>query len=146
VSAVPDHDSPEVGGLQNTGTNLGASIGTALAGSILIAGLTSSFLTGIQQNPAVPDSVKAQANVELAGGVPFISDADLQAALDQAEVSEDTATAILEVNQQARLDGLRAALVVLAVVALLALFAARRIPTQQPGSTPLPSAEPSSAS
>jgi hypothetical protein len=146
VSAVPDHDSPEVGGLQNTGTNLGASIGTALAGSILIAGLTSSFLTGIQQNPAVPDSVKAQANVELAGGVPFISDADLQAALDQAEVSGEVATAVLEVNQQARLDGLRAALVVLAVVALLALFAARRIPTQQPGSTPLPSAEPSSAS
>jgi predicted MFS family arabinose efflux permease len=32
VSAVPDEDSPEVGGLQNTGTNLGASIGTALAG------------------------------------------------------------------------------------------------------------------
>jgi MFS family permease len=146
VSAVPDEDSPEVGGLQNTATNLGASIGTALAGSILIAVLTTSFLTGVQQNPAVPDSVKAQANVELAGGVPFISDADLQAALDQADVSEETATAALEANEQARLDGLRAALVVLAVIALVALFSARRIPTTQPGSAPLPSAEPSSAS
>jgi hypothetical protein len=66
--------------------------------------------------------------------VPFISDADLQAALDQAGVSGDTSTAVLEVNQQARLDGLRAALVVLAGAALLALFAARRIPTRQPGS------------
>jgi hypothetical protein len=65
--------------------------------------------------------------------VPFISDADLQAALDQADVSEETSTAVLEVNQQARLDRLRAALV-LAGVALLALFAARRIPTEQPGS------------
>jgi hypothetical protein len=55
--------------------------------------------------------VKAQANVELAGGVPFISDADLQAALDRARVSEETATAVLEANQQARLDGLRTALV-----------------------------------
>ncbi|HTF58709.1 MAG TPA: MFS transporter, partial [Actinomycetes bacterium] len=90
----------------------------------------------IDQNPAVPDSVKAQADVELAGGVPFISDADLQAALDQAGVSEETAAAVLEANRQARLDGLRAALVVLAGVALLALFAARRIPTTQPGSTP----------
>jgi hypothetical protein len=54
VSAVPDEQSPEVGGLQNTGTNLGASIGTALAGAILIAALTSSFLTEIDQNPAVP--------------------------------------------------------------------------------------------
>jgi Na+/melibiose symporter-like transporter len=136
VSAVPDEESPEVGGLQNTGTNLGASIGTALAGSILIAFLTSSFLTGIQQNPEVPDSVKAQANVELAGGVPFISDADLQAALDRSGASEETATAVLEANQQARLDGLRSALVVLAGVAVLALFAARRIPAQQPGSAP----------
>jgi anti-sigma-K factor RskA len=72
----------------------------------------------------------------VAGGVPFISDADLQAALDQADVSEETSTAALEANRQARLDGLRAALVVLALVAVLALFAARRIPTQQPGSTP----------
>ena len=39
VSAVPDEDSPAVGGLQNTATNLGAALGTALAGSILIASL-----------------------------------------------------------------------------------------------------------
>jgi hypothetical protein len=29
VSAVPDELSPEVGGLQNTATNIGASLGTA---------------------------------------------------------------------------------------------------------------------
>jgi MFS family permease len=134
VSAVPDEDSPEVGGLQNTGTNLGASLGTALAGSILIAALTASFLGGVQQNPAVPDSVKSQANVELAGGVPFMSDSDLQAALTKAGVTGDAATAILDVNREARLDGLRAALVVLATIALLALFSAQRMPTVQPGS------------
>jgi MFS family permease len=135
VSSLPDEASPEVGGLQNTGTNLGASIGTALAGSILIAGLTASFLQGIEQNPAVPASVKSQANVKLAGGVPFISDADLAAALDKAGTSEEASKAILDVNQQARLDGLRGALVALAAIALLALFAARRIPNEQPGST-----------
>jgi MFS family permease len=134
VSSVPDEESPEVGGLQNTGTNLGASIGTALAGSILIAGLTASFLQGIEQNPAVPASVKSQANVKLGGGVPFISDADLTAALHKAGASEETSKAILVVNQQARLDGLRAALIPLGAIALLALFSARRIPNVQPGS------------
>jgi hypothetical protein len=136
VSAVPDEQSPEIGWLQNTGTNLGASVGTALAGSILIAGLTASFLQGIEQNPAVPASVKSQANVELVGGVPFISDADLAAALDKAGSSEQTSEAILDVNQQARLDGLRIALVALAAIALLAFFSARRIPKEQPGSAP----------
>jgi len=56
----------------------------------------------------------------------------LQAALDQAGVSEETATAILKVNQQARLDRLRAALVVLTGVALLVLFSARWIPNPWP--------------
>ena len=68
VSAVPDSKSPEVGGLQNTASQFGASLGTALAGSILIAALTASFLTGIDQNPAVPDEVVAQANVQLSDG------------------------------------------------------------------------------
>ena len=51
VSAVPDSESAEVGGLQNTATNLGASLGTALIGSVLIAALSASALAGIQNNP-----------------------------------------------------------------------------------------------
>jgi MFS family permease len=128
VSAVPDDESPEVGGLQNTATNLGASIGTALAGSLLIAALTSSFLTGIQTNPAVPSEVSDQATVQLAGGIPFISDADLERALTDAGVSAETSQGIIDENEQARLDGLRVALSVLAVIALVALFFSRRVP------------------
>ena len=86
VSSVPDEQSGEVGGLQNTITNLGISIGTALTGAIIIATLTTSFLTGIEQNPAVPASVKSQAKTQLAGGVPFISDEDLKTALNKAHV------------------------------------------------------------
>src|SRR4029078_3853679 len=54
VSAVPDEQSGEVGGLQNTGTQLGASIGTALAGAILISALATSVFTCIQTNTALP--------------------------------------------------------------------------------------------
>jgi len=140
VSAVPDEESPEVGGLQNTATNLGASIGTALAGSLLIAALTTSFLNGIQENPAVPAQVSAEANVKLAGGIPFISDADLENALTKAGASDEVAQAVLNENKQARLDGLRIALAALALMALIALFLTRRIPTEQPGSSvPTPS-------
>ena len=60
VSSVPDEQSGEVGGLQNTITNLGISVGTALTGAIVIAALSSSFLTGVEENPAVPAAVKAQ--------------------------------------------------------------------------------------
>jgi len=137
VSSVPDEQSSEVGGLQNTVTNLGASIGTALAGTILIAALTTSFLTGIEHNSAVPNDVKTQANVQLAGGAPFISDSDLEAALKQAGVSATATQAIVDENETARIDGLRASLSVLALFALLALVFSRLLPTVQPEPDPL---------
>jgi Na+/melibiose symporter-like transporter len=134
VSAVPDKLSPQVGGLQNTATNLGAAIGTALAGSLLIAALTAAFLQGVQDNPSIPEQVKSQASVQLASGVPFLSDADLRAALQDANASSEVTTAALEVNSDARVAGLRSALAVLALIALLGLFSARRIPTRPPQS------------
>ena len=133
VSAVPEEESPEVGGVQNTMTNLGASLGTALAGSLMIAAVTSSFIANIQQNPAIPDEAKSQAEVELADGVPFVSDADLEAALEEAQVSSETTDAAIEDYQDARIDGLRAALAILAVLAIVALFFVQRIPSTQPG-------------
>jgi hypothetical protein len=133
VSAVSDEQSGEVGGLQNTVTNLGASIGTALAGAVLIAALTASFFSDIQSNPAIPPELSAQAQVELSNGIPFVSDDDLRQGLEAAGIPDATADAIVEENEQARLDGLRAALSVLAVLALIAFVFANGIPTRQPG-------------
>jgi MFS family permease len=132
VSAVPDDESPEVGGLQNTMTNLGASLGTALAGSLLIASLTSAFLANIQQNPAIPADAKQQAQVELAGGVQFVSDADLENAMDEAGVEQATADEALGAYADARLAGLRSALAILGLLSIVALFLAQGIPRAPP--------------
>jgi MFS family permease len=132
VSAAPEELAPEVGGLQNTASQFGASLGTALAGSVLIAALTTSFLSGIAGNPEVPPEVAEQANVELASGVPFISDADLGSALQEAGVDQQTADAVLDDYGNARVDGLRTALALLAIFAVIALFFTRRVPDEQP--------------
>jgi len=133
VSAVSDEEATEVGGVQNTMTNLGASLGTALAGSLLIASLTSAFLTNVQQSPAIPASAKEQAQVELAGGVAFVSDADLEAALEAAGAEPAATEAALAAYTDARLTGLIAALGILAVLAVVALFLAQGIPTRPVG-------------
>jgi MFS family permease len=140
VSAVPDEQSPEVGGVQNTATNLGASLGTAIAGSILFATLTSAFLTNIQNNPAIPASVKSQAQeqVKITGSVPFVSDADLEAALKEQDLDDPTTEAALADYQDARITGLKSALAILALLAFVALFLAQLIPRRQPGA-PAPS-------
>jgi hypothetical protein len=135
VSSVSDEPSGEVGGLQNTLMNLGASLGTALAGSILIATLTMAFVQGIEENPAAPTEISTQAGVELAAGVPFVSDAQLEDALHDAGIQDPEAQAIVDENEKARILALRASLAVLAIAALVALFLTRMIPVEPVGSS-----------
>ena len=142
VSSVPTEKSSEVGGLQNTASQLGASIGTALAGSILIAALTTSFLAGIEANPNVPQSMKTQANTNLSAGAPFISNSEAQAQLEEAGVPTDVQDDILTAYEDSQIAGLRTALSILAVMGVISLFFTGRLPKKQPGSEP---AEPDSA-
>jgi hypothetical protein len=132
VSAVPDEKSGEVGGLQNTVTNLGASIATALTGAVLISVLTTTFLSGLENDPAVSDELSSRAEVELSSGIPFVSDAQLEEGLAAAGVDQATADAVVEENATARIEGLRAALAVLALITFAALWTSRRLPTTQP--------------
>ena len=141
VSAVPDSESAEAGGLQNTAMNLGASLGTAVIGSILLATLSASVLTGIVSNPDVPDSVKDQATTELSAGVPFVSDTQLHTALDDAGVDPEVADEIVAVNADARLDALRLAFSVAALLAIAALLFTGRVPKVPPGAPEKEAAE-----
>ena len=136
VSAVPDDRSEEVGGLQNTAMFLGSSLGTAVVGSILIAALTASLVSGVQSSTAIPQAVKQQTTVKLAAGAPFISDSQLESALNKAGVPAGEAQATVEINRKARVQALDAALAVTAVVTVLALFFTGGLPKRPVGSGP----------
>ncbi len=92
----------------------------------------------MQGNPAIPQQLQTQASVQLASGVPFVSDAQLQTALTDAGVPPDVTAAAVDVNREARVTGLRSALAVLAVIAMIGLFAARRIPREPVTGPPQP--------
>jgi MFS family permease len=141
VSAVDDSETAEVGGLQNTLTNLGASLGTALVGAVLISGLTAGLINGVQTSSAIPDNVKLNASTELAGGVPFVSDTALEDQLNAANVPAEQADAIVDANRDARIKGLRDALWVVAFAELIALFLDGFIPTKPVGVPPQEEAE-----
>ena len=91
-----------------------------------------------RSRPASPQ----RQQTELAGGIPFLSDAQLKAALSEANVPAATADAVVEENAQSRIDGLRAAVSVLALFALVALLFTRGIPTVQPGTPSKPVSAP----
>src|SRR5215218_6185944 len=110
----PHELSPEVGGLQiPRPTSARRS-----AGSVLIAIITATVLTGIQGNPAVPPDLQ--------------QDADVESALEEARVSGETTAAIIAENQKARLRALRSAPAIIALVAAAALPFTGPIPTRQP--------------
>ena len=67
-----------------------------------------------------------------------MSDADLKVALSDAHVPAQTADAIVKTNEQSRIDGLRVAVSILALFALVALLFTGGIPTVQPGAQPKP--------
>ena len=128
VSAMPDSQSAEVGGLQNTFTNFGASLGTALVGAVLIGSLTTGFIEGVTNNPAVPAEVTAQATVQLESGVPFISDSELRTGLASTDLTPATQDAIVAENASARLVGLRSALWLVALLIVVGLFFTGMLP------------------
>jgi hypothetical protein len=64
--------------------------------------------------------------------VPFVSDADLQKALDKSNVDQQAADAAIDAYQSARISGLTNSLALLAFVSLIGLFLAQRIPRRQP--------------
>ena len=70
-----------------------------------------------------------------------MSDAQLQKAMQDAGQSEATTKTVVDENAKARIDGLHAALGVLALIAVVALFFTGRIPRVQPGHAD-PEAEP----
>ncbi len=89
-----------------------------------------------------PTTSPSKAEAELATGVPFVSDEDLETALDEARVPGNTADAVVDENAEARIDGLRSALALLALISLLAPLFTRGIPTVQPGATAQANAPP----
>jgi len=133
VSAVDESRTDEVGGLQNTVTNLGISVSTAITGALIVTALGASLLNGIEHNPAVPQDLKTKASAQLASGAAFVSDAELEEGLKKAGVPQQSTEEIVSENEHSRLVGLRAALSLLAIVCVMSLMFCGRLPDVQPG-------------
>jgi predicted MFS family arabinose efflux permease len=128
MSSVDPAKTNEAGGLQGTAQNLGASLGTALIGSVLIAALTSGLISRVEQNPDIPPPVRAEVARLAEKGIPVVPVDDVeQAAIDQ-EVPPDQAKALADDYGDAQLDGLKRAIGAIAVIALLSLWFTRRLP------------------
>ena len=128
MSSVDPAKTNEAGGLQGTAQNLGASLGTALIGSVLIAAMTSGFASRVQENPALTPPVRERVEQVAQEGIPVVPVEDVErAALDQG-VPSAQAKAIADDYGDAELQGLKRAIGAVAILALLSLWFTRRLP------------------
>ena len=134
-SSVDASGRGEAGGLQYTGQQLGSSLGVALIGAIVLAGLTGTFVSTIQADPRISDEVAAQVSVAAGSGVDFVSSADIEAAAQQAGLDEATTQAIVDDYEEAQLRSLKAGLLAAAFIAFASLAFTKDLPhgAQAPG-------------
>jgi EmrB/QacA subfamily drug resistance transporter len=135
-SSVEASGRSEAGGLQYTSQQLGSSLGVALIGAIVIAGLTSNFLGNVEDDPRISDEVAAQVGVAVGDGVDFISIDQAAEALEGTSLDSATAAAVVEDYASAQLQALRAGLLVAAIIALLSLLFTGRLPSGRPQPPP----------
>jgi hypothetical protein len=136
MSSVDEAQSNVAGGLQGTAQNLGASLGTALIGAVLIAAMGNAFVASIDDNKAVSDKVATQVTAAAQKGLPVASVADVQDALEHAGVPADQADAVADEYGDAQLHGLKRAIGAVAIFALLALWFTRQLPSRPGGAPP----------
>jgi MFS family permease len=130
MSSVDPAKTNEAGGLQGTAQNLGASLGTALIGAVLISSLTNGFVDRVEQNPSLPSAVKAKVAAAAEKGIPVATVDDVEKAARAQGVPPDQAEAVAGHYGDAELQGLKRAIGAVALFALLALWFTRRLPAR----------------
>ncbi len=130
MSSVAPEKSSEGGGLQGTAQNLGASLGTAIIGAVLLSSLATGFSERVAESPDVPEAARQTIVASTEEGIDIVPvDAAYQAGLDGG-LTEDQASAVAEDYGEAQLLALRLALGAVGLSALLALAFTRRLPTE----------------
>jgi MFS family permease len=146
MSSVGPTQTNEAGGLQGTAQNLGASLGTALIGAILLIGLTNGFATRIEDDPTLPADLRTQlADTARSTGLEVVPVDQVTEAATAAGLPPDQVAAITAAYGEAQLAGLRGALGAVALFAVLGLWFTRRLPSRSESAAateaaPLPAA------
>jgi EmrB/QacA subfamily drug resistance transporter len=130
MSSVDESRSNEAGGLQGTAQNLGGSLGTALIGAVLLAGLTSGFVNRVADNKALPPRMQNQVVEAAAPGIDIVPVADVEKAARDAGLSPRQASAVADDYADAQIEALKRSLFAVAFFAVLAFWFTRKLPVE----------------
>jgi EmrB/QacA subfamily drug resistance transporter len=131
LSAVPVTEAGEAAGVNNTFRQLGATLGNAVIGSVLIAGLTTNFIQGVKDSTVIP----AQAKSQIEGGAARQAQslgADENSRSNMAKLPQSAKDELTAIQRQATTEGVKHALGYGVVILGLGVLASLRLPGGQP--------------
>lgn len=132
VSASPKELAGDVGALRGVVNNVSSALGTALGGVVAV-GLLGLIITTSFSQSNLPAALEREINFDT---INFVSNDQLQEVLAGTSATPAEVEEAVQINESARLRALRAAFLILAAIALLAIFPASRLPNYVPGEVP----------
>jgi MFS family permease len=129
MSSVPSERGSEAGGLQGTAMNLGASLGVALVGSILLASLVTNFQKAVLTDPALT-AIAPQLTEQAEASANFVTVEQVEVAALEAGLSPEEVGAVTETYAEAQIVALKVSFAAIAFFSLLALWYVQSLPTK----------------
>jgi MFS family permease len=128
VSASPKEFAGDVGALRGVVNNVSSALGAAFAGVVAV-GLLTFIASAALANANLPP----QFNLDNLDRVDFVTNAQLESLLATTGATSQQVDEIVRINEESRVAALRAAFLLLALICLLAIFPAARLPRYRPG-------------
>jgi len=130
MSSVKPTRSNEASGVVNTSQNIGASLGTALAGALILSVFVATATNLIDDSPEFSATEQSQLQTAVTEKAQIVSDAQLGNVV--ADYPPQQQAALIDINAQARQTALTVVYGGLALAGLLGFGAALRLPQTPP--------------
>ena len=122
--AINDRDAAQSGGVQTTARNVGYAISIAALGAVLLLGINSGISSAIADNAAVSAETKSIVSSQ---NIDMMSDDSFREKFADVAQSDEEMEVLVQANSEARVDSLRMALIVGAVIIFASLLTTRAI-------------------
>jgi len=130
ISSVSAKYTNETGGVLNTFQNVGSSLGTSLAGAMILAVFVSVATGLVDSSSAFSPSEQTELNQAITAKAQIVSNEQLAAATNR--LAPQTQAEILQINTQARARALTTVYFGLGLIGLVGVGATLRLPKTAP--------------
>lgn len=138
LSSVSVDEASEAGGINTTASQFGMSLGTAMAGTVMLLGFTANFASLADDSTLLLPSEQETVAEALVTDARIMSNTELLELLEENPSDPAYREELLRINTEARPDALRLALVGTLVAGVVGLGVSTRLPRNPAVDEPVP--------